>query len=155
MPTCVTRRRIIRPFDAPRRHYESARDIVHQPRTFTSPCATDSTIRTYVCTYIRERTYAFAHRLEISFHHEKKRGQLCRGRSGVTRIFISRAVDSLDSRTFGFFSSLVIRRLGYDIRGLDNSSLRNRRSFCNKSILQRIISFNDFEIAQSIKRAIY
>lgn len=65
------------------------RDIVHQPRTFTSACAT---IRTYVRMYARPPlpAFAFSHRSEISFHREKKRGrQLC-PRCYASRHFILR-----------------------------------------------------------------
>lgn len=60
--------------------------------------------------YVR-RIRAFAHRPEISFHREKKRGQLCRGRSGVTRAAPFH-FESSRSRyaTFGFFPPLVIHR---------------------------------------------
>lgn len=56
--------------------------------------------------------YAFAHRPEISFHREKKRGQLCRGRSGgYARRAVSFREQSLDARlSVSFLRSLFTGR---------------------------------------------
>lgn len=66
---------------------------------------------TYVRMYVHARTYA--HRLEISFHHEKKRGQLCRGRSGVNA---RRAVSFREQPTRSIRDSLSVSFLRLVVR---------------------------------------
>jgi len=98
------------------------RDIVHQPRTFTSPCATNSAIRTYI------RLCSSRSR----FTTRRNAANYAVAEAALTRAAPFHFESSQLARfaTFGFFSSLIIcRRMMY----LRQFSLRNRWSFCNMS----------------------